>query len=247
MIEKQIVKKYMKEYLMQEYIKSHLPIGSYSKIDLRKTPLGEKIIIHTSRPGLVVGRKGANLSELTYVLKNKYGMENPQIEISEIQDASLDPKSVAEKIAASFEKFGPKRFKPIGYRALQGILDADALGAEIVLSGRGLPSSRAKTWRFLAGHMKKSGDISENFVKRAFTVANLRSGTVGIKVNILTKDVIMPDEIRLREIPLIVEEVKVEKEKLEIKGEPKVKKKTAKKSKKIKIENEETGIKTEEQ
>src|SRR3989344_3005220 len=247
MIEKQIVKKYMKEYLMQEYIKSHLPIGSYSKIDLRKTPLGEKIIIHTSRPGLVVGRKGANLSELTNVLKNKYGMENPQIEISEIQDASLDPKSVAEKIAASFEKFGPKRFKPIGYRALQGILDADALGAEIVLSGRGLPSSRAKTWRFLAGHMKKSGDISENFVKRAFTVANLRSGTVGIKVNILTKDVIMPDEIKLREIPLIVEEVKVEKEKLEIKEEPKIKKKTAKKVKKIKIENEETGIKTEEQ
>jgi len=247
MIEKQIVKKYMKEYLMQEYIKSHLPLGSYSKIDLRKTPLGEKIIIHTSRPGLVVGRKGANLSELTNVLKNKYGMENPQIEISEIQDASLDPKSVAEKIAASFEKFGPKRFKPIGYRALQGILDADALGAEIVLSGRGLPSSRAKTWRFLAGHMKKSGDISENFVKRAFTVANLRSGTVGIKVNILTKDVIMPDEIKLREIPLIVEEVKVEKEKLEIKEEPKIKKKTAKKVKKIKIENEETGIKTEEQ
>src|SRR3989344_1948808 len=75
MIERQIVSKHMKEYLMQEFIKLYLPTGSYSKIDLRKTPLGEKIIIHTSRPGLVVGRKGANLSELTSVLKSKYGME----------------------------------------------------------------------------------------------------------------------------------------------------------------------------
>src|SRR3989344_544757 len=134
MIEKQIVNKYVKEYLMQEYIKTYLPRGSYSKIDLRKTPLGEKIIIHTSRPGLVVGRKGINLSELTTVLKTKYGMENPQIEVAEIEDVNLDPKSVAERIVASFERFGPKRFKPIGYRALQSIMDAGALGAEVVIS-----------------------------------------------------------------------------------------------------------------
>src|SRR3989338_1041740 len=147
MIEKQIVSKHMKEYLMKEFIKTYLPNGSYSKIDLRKTPLGEKIIIHTSRPGLVVGRKGANLSELTYVLKTKYGMENPQIEVAEIENPNLDPKSVAESIVNSFERFGPKRFKPIGYRALQGILDAGATGAEVVISGRGVPSSRAKSWR----------------------------------------------------------------------------------------------------
>ena len=244
MIEKQIVNKHMKEYLMQEFIKSYLPLGSYSKIDLRKTPLGEKIIIHTSRPGLVVGRKGINLSELTTILKTKHGMENPQIEVSEIQEVNLDPKSVAERIASSFERFGPKRFKSIGYKALQSIMDSGALGAEIVIGGRGVPGSRAKTWRFLAGHMKKSGDISENFVKRGHTVANLKSGTIGIKVSILTSDVILPDTIKIREIPaqIIVQEAKKEevKEKIEEKKEPK------KRTRKKKIENEETGTKTEE-
>lgn len=243
MIEKQIVSKHMKEYLMQEYIKSYLPTGSYSKIDLRKTPLGEKIIIHTSRPGLVVGRKGANLSELTHVLKTKYGMENPQIEVMEIQNPNLDPKSVAESIVNSFERFGPKRFKPIGYRALQSIMDAGALGAEVVISGRGVPGSRAKSWRFLAGHMKKSGDISENFVKRATVVANLKSGSVGIKVNILTPDIIMPDEIKIKDIPkIIVQEIK-EKVKEEIKEEVKEEKKEKKKrtrAKKEKAENEDS-------
>mgnify|MGYP001571329897 CR=1 FL=1 len=243
MIEKQIVSKHMKEYLMQEYIKSHLPTGSYSKIDLRKTPLGEKIIIHTSRPGLVVGRKGVNLSELTYVLKTKYGMENPQIEVMEIQNPNLDPKSVAESIVNSFERFGPKRFKPIGYRALQSILDAGALGAEVVISGRGVPGSRAKSWRFLAGHMKKSGDISENFVKRATVVANLKSGSVGIKVNILTPDVILPDEIKIKDIPkIVVQEVK-EESKIDVKEEIKEEKKERKKrtkTKKEKTENEDS-------
>ena len=242
MIEKQIVKKYVREYLMQEYIKKYLPSGSYSKIDLKKTPLGEKIIIHTSRPGLVVGRKGSNLFELTHVLKTKYGMENPQIEVAEIQNANLDPKSVAERIASSLERFGPKRFKPVGYRALQSIMDAGALGAEVVLSGRGLPSSRAKTWRFLAGHMKKSGDISENFVKRVHATANLKSGTIGIKVSVLDSDVVLPDHIKIKDIPtaVIVEEIKEEvKENIE---EGKPKKKRVKKT-----EDEKTRTKTKKQ
>ena len=243
MIERQIVKKHMREYLLQEYIKSYLPTGSYSKIDLRKTPLGEKIIIHTSRPGLVVGRKGINLSELTSVLKEKYGMENPQIEVAEIQDPNLDPKSVAERIVASFEKFGPKRFKPIGYRALQGILDNGALGAEVVISGRGVPGSRAKSWRFLAGHMKKSGDISENFVKRAQATANLKSGSVGIKVSILTPDVILPDQITIKEVPkIIVEEIKTAEVKTE---EVKEVKKRIRKKKAEKVEDETTRTETE--
>ncbi|MEK6932228.1 MAG: 30S ribosomal protein S3 [Nanoarchaeota archaeon] len=245
MIEKQIVKKHMKEYLMQDFIKSYLPTGSYSKIDLKKTPLGEKIIIHTSRPGLVVGRKGANLSELTSVLKNKYGMENPQIEVAEIQDANLDPKSVAERIASSFERFGPKRFKPIGYRALQSILDAGAIGAEVVIAGRGVPSSRSKTWRFLAGHMKKSGDISENFVKRALTVANLKSGSIGIKVNILTPDVILPDTIKIKDHPkIVIEEIK--EIKIEEKSEKEEKQEKPKRTRKKKAENEKNRTKAEE-
>ena len=253
MIEKQIVKKNMREYFVQCLIAGYLPKGSYSKIDLKKTPLGEKIIIHSSRPGLVVGRKGANISELTNVLKNKFNMENPQVEVAEIQEPNLDPASVAERIVSSFGRFGPKAFKSIGYKALQSIIDAGALGGEIVISGRGVPGSRAKSWRFSAGHLKKSGDISENYVKRAIGVANLRSGSVGIKVSILTPDVVLPDVIKIKDqnkqVPL-VEEIKQEKveqikeakgteevkEVKEIKEKPKEKKTKKKEAKK---ENEE--------
>lgn len=181
---------------------------------MKKTPLGEKIIVYTSRPGLVVGKKGSNIQKITETLKEKFKMENPQVEIAEISSPNLDPKSVAERILSSFERFGPKRFKSIGYSALQDIIDSGATGAEIVLSGRGLPSKRAKTWRFFAGHMKKSGDISLNHVKRSLVVAELKSGAIGIKVNILTPDVKLPDTIIFKdeEKKVNIEEVKEETE-----------------------------------
>src|SRR3989338_6481876 len=233
MIEKKIVAKNIKEYVIQEYISHELPKASYSKIDIKKTPLGEKVIIHTSRPGLVVGKKGSNIQRLNEVLRGKFGMENPQVEIVEIESPNLDAKSVAERIVSSFERFGPKRFKSIGYRALQDIIDAGAKGAEIVISGRGVPSSRSKTWRFSAGHLKKSGDISINHIKRSLVVAELKSGSIGIKVNILTPDVILPDEVKLRDEI----EVKVEPEKNEVKKIKKLRKKKEEDGKKNELKN----------
>ena len=214
MIEKEIISKSMKEYIIQEYVAKVLPKACYSRIELKKTPLGEKIIIYTARPGLVVGKKGANIQKITETLKEQFNMENPQVEIAEITTPNLDPKSVAERILSSFERFGPKRFKSIGYSTLQEIIDAGATGAEIVMSGRGLPSKRAKTWRFFAGHMKKSGDISLNHIKRSLVVAELKSGAIGIKVNILTPDVKLPDTIILKDEnkKIIVEETKEEAE-----------------------------------
>lgn len=215
MIEKKFVTEKKKEFLIQEHIAKNLPKTSYGYIELKKTPLGEKVIIHTARPGLVVGRRGANIAQLTKTLKEKFKMENPQIEVAEIENPNLNPKSITDRIVSSFERFGPKRFKSIGYRALQSIIDAGALGAEIVISGRGVPSSRSKSWRFSAGHLKKSGFVSENLVKKGFAVAELKSGSIGIKVNILTPDTPLPDTIRYKiiEAEPKVEEIKEREEK----------------------------------
>lgn len=224
MIEKKILNKKIKEYLLQEHIAKELPSGSYSKLELKKTPLGEKIIIYTSRPGLVVGAKGANINRLNRALKTEFSMENPEVEIAEIDSPNLDPASVAERIVSSFERFGPKRFKSVGYKTLQDIIDAGALGAEVVISGRGVPSSRAKTWRFLAGHLKKSGDVSENLVKRGIAVAHLKSGSVGVKVSILTPDIKLPDDIKFIDKTIEVKE-EVEEEVIDLKKPKKSKKK----------------------
>ena len=233
MIEKKIVSKNVREYIIQEYISHELPKASYSNIELKKTPLGEKVMIHTSRPGLIVGKKGSNIQRLNEVLKEKFEMENPKIEIIEIESPNLDPKSVAERIVSSFERFGPKRFKSVGYRALQNVMDAGATGAEIIISGRGVPSSRSKTWRFSAGHLKKSGDISLNHIKKTLVVAELKSGSIGVKVHILTPDVKLPDDVKLKE------DIKadIEPEKDELKKIKKISKKDGKEERAEKSES----------
>jgi len=244
MIERKFLKEKINEFRIEEYVSNTLDKSGYSHTEIKRTPLGEKVIIYTSKPGLIVGRKGSNITSLTETLKTKFGMENPQIEISEIENPNLNPKTVAKNIIHTFERFGPKRFKSIGYKVLESIMKAGARGAEIVISGRGLPGQRAKLWRFKAGYLKKSGDISENFIAKSWAVAHLKSGAVGVKVSILTPDVKLPDDIIIRPIesPVKAEE-KVIKEKTEeapVKEEKKEKKTTKKKVTKKKTTKKKT-------
>jgi small subunit ribosomal protein S3 len=243
MIERKFIAQKMKEQHVREYIAMQMSKTGHSAIEIKRTPLGEKIIIYTSRPGLVVGKKGENIKRLTEVLKNKFGMENPQIEIGEIENKYLDVNSIADLIVDTFERFGTKRFKFIGYDMLQKIMGAGALGAEIVISGRGVPGSRAKSWRFLAGYLKKSGDLAESYVISTKSAARLKTGAVGIKVKIMPPGVRLPDKIDFRVIPegieIIEEEVK-EKPKKERK---KTEKKTEDKKEEVKKEKPKREVK----
>lgn len=199
MIERKFIAQNMKEKLVQEFVALQLARSGHSKVDIKRTALGERIIIYTNRPGLIVGRKGENIKKLTLTLKKKFNMDNPEIEVAEIENPFLNPNSVADSIISTFERFGAKRFKVIGYEMLGKIMRANAMGAEIVIGGRGVPGARAKSWRFSAGYLKKSGNIAETGVLYASAVANLRSGSVGIKVKIMPPDIVLPDKIIIKE------------------------------------------------
>ena len=252
MIERKFVAEKLRELQVKEFIAQTIGHGKYSFLDIKKTPLGEKIVIHTARPGLVVGKKGENIRTLTEVLKKKFKMENPQIEVAEITRQDLDAQTVADQIVNVLERFGPKRFKSVGYKTLQKIIDAGALGAEILISGRGLPGSRAKSWRFYDGYMKKSGDVAVSQVKKAKTVANLNSGTIGIKVSIMLADTVLPDKIVIHpankaEAPKVEETPKVEtKAEEEPKAEEEKKKPTKKRAPRKKKEEKAEEPKAEE-
>jgi len=246
MIERKFVAQKLKERQVQEYVAQSLTKAGHSRIEIKRTPMGEKIIVYTTRPGLIVGRKGENIKKLTLTLKKKFNFENPQIEIGEIENPLLDAGAVADQIAYTFERFGPKRFKFLGYDMLKKIMDSGAIGAEIVIGGRGVPGSRAKSWRFSVGHLKKSGNIAEEKVDKASVVASLKTGSIGVKVMIMHPDIVLPDKIKIKEedkkieITPIKEETKTEEKKEETKTEEeKPKKKEGKKTRKK--ENNEDG------
>ena len=193
MDEKKFVNFKKEELGVKEYIKTALGKGKISAVIIEYTPVGEKIVIATNKPGMVIGRKGEKIEELTEYLKRNFHLDNPHIEIKDILDPRLDAQLVADDIALALERKGSMKFKVIAYKVLQDIRSAGALGAEIVLSGK-LPSERARTWRFSEGYLKKTGDPSK-VVDRAMAQAITPMGVIGIKVSILPPNAHIHDKI----------------------------------------------------
>ena len=227
MEEKNVVKFKKEEFAIREYVMKSLGKGKVSRVKIEYTPVGEKIIISTNKPGLVIGRGGEKIDELTRVLKTRFTLENPHIEIDEIRTPEFDAQLMADDIALSLERFGPLKFKVVSYRTLQKIMNAGALGAEIRLSGK-LPAARAKTWRFSQGYLKKTGD-SAKVVDRAQAVAQTKPGTVGVKVSILAPNAVLTDKIKIDD-----EFLRRIRENAEAKPEEEIKKTKVKKSRKEK-------------
>ncbi len=229
MEERNVVKLKKDEFAIRKSIQELIGKGKVSKVKIVYTPVGEKIMISTHKPGLVIGRKGEKIEEITHLLRNNFKLENPSVEIEEVKQPEFDAQINADEIALALERFGPLKFKVVAYRTLERIMKAGALGAEIRLNGK-LPSARAKSWRFAQGYLKKTGEPSK-IVDRAFARAETKPGTVGIKVAILTPNAKLHDKIVIDEE--LLNKIKENAEKLEEKRPAKgktVKKKTIKKS-----------------
>jgi len=185
------------EFNIKEFIKKTFGKGKISSVRLEYTPVGEKIIIATHKPGLIIGKRGEKMEKITEALKKKFKMENPHIDVAEISKPEIDSQLVADEMALSLERFGSIRFKAIAYRVLTKIKDAGALGAELRLSGK-LPGKKARPWRFAFGYLKKVGDTSK-VVSKAESVAETIQGVIGIKVSILAPDAKILDKIDINE------------------------------------------------
>lgn len=213
MIEREFVAQRTKEYQIKKFIEEKLQGVGISQIRLKKIPMGEKIILETSRPSLIVGKRGVNIKEMTKTLKHKFRLENPQIEITEVKDIFLDPQIVADRIAGALERYGLSRFKGVGHKMMEQVMNSGAKGVEVVIAGK-VPSARARSWRFYQGYLKKCGDIAIVGVRKAQARALLKTGIVGIKVAIMPPNLKLPDHIEvLQEATQVIEELAVEKEK----------------------------------
>lgn len=184
MLNEYFIKQGIKEAEMEQFIKKRFPYGDYSKTELQRTPLGVKIIIHTNKPGRIIGRGGKNINEITEAIKKKFGLENPQVDVKAIRNPNLDAKIVAKQIASALEK--GYNYKKIGNLSMKRVMDAGAIGVEIIISGRlGGGGGKSMTGKFLTGHLKKCGQPAKDLVDYGFEEVIAKPGKVGIKVKIM--------------------------------------------------------------
>jgi len=205
---KQFITESMKRTEIDEYLQKKLDRAGYGGVTISKTPLGTHIVIYAMRPGLVIGRGGETIRELASFLEEKFKVSNPQISVSEIEVPELNAYVVASRVASALQR--GVHFRRAGFWSLNQVMEAGALGAEIIISGK-LRTERARFEKFRAGYLVKCGEPSLKYMQRAEVHVQLKPGMFGVRVRIMPPDAQFPDKLRIIE-NLPQEEKKTEKE-----------------------------------
>jgi len=207
-----IVKRFITESIkkteIDEFLQKKLERAGYGGVDLSKTPLGTHVVIYAMRPGIVIGRGGETIKDLATTLEENFNISNPQISVSEIEVPEFNAFVVASRVASALQR--GVHFRRAGFWALNQVMDAGALGVEIVISGK-LRTERARFEKFRAGYFPRCGDAALKYMKKAEAHVQLKPGIIGVKVKIMPPDAQFPDKIQITE-ELPPEEKVAEKE-----------------------------------
>jgi len=211
-IEQKFIKESIKRQMIKEYLKERLAGAGFGGVEIQRTPMGTRITIIAERPGLVIGRGGANITKLTEEIKEKFNVDNPQIEIIESgENTPLNAQIMAEKLAEALERGW--HFRRAGHSIVRRIMEAGAKGCQVVISGK-LTGARHRTEKFTEGHIKYCGEVAKEVMEEGFAIAKKKPGVLGVRVKIMKPDSKLPDEINIK-APV---EEKVEKKLTDIKG-----------------------------
>jgi small subunit ribosomal protein S3 len=220
--ERKFIRENTNRILIKEFLIKKIEGAGFGGMNIQRTPMGTRINILVERPGMVIGKSGSKIKELTEAIKDNFNVDNPQIEIEEAgSKASLNAKIMAEKLAEALERGW--HFRRAGHSTVRRIMDAGAKGCQIIIAGK-LTGARHRTEKFTQGHVKYCGETAKEVMDIGYAVAKLKAGVLGVKVRIMKPDAKLPDEIKLHipEVEKPKKEVKVEEKKEEELAEKKI-------------------------
>ena len=174
----------LNDFAVREFLKKELDSSFVSKIEIERPSESAKVSIHTSRPGMIIGKKGEDIDKLRNRLTNIMGVP-VSLNIKEIRKPDLDAQLVAANIAVQLEKRA--MFRRVIKRAAQNCTRQGALGVKVRVAGRlgGADIARAE-WR-------KEGRVPLQTLKAdidyGVAEANTTYGIIGVKVWIFRGEV----------------------------------------------------------
>jgi small subunit ribosomal protein S3 len=187
---KNVMSSNYKNMELDAYLKESLRETGYGGVEIQKTPIGTRITLYVTRPGLVIGRKGSGIKDLTSKLEQKFGLNNPQISVMEIEVPELNPQIMANRIAQLVER--GTAFRRASMWTMNTVMGAGAMGVEISIAGK-LRSERAHFEKHSSGVVPKSGNAAGKIVKLGITDVLTKMGLMGIQLRIALKNEIPPD------------------------------------------------------
>ncbi|MBP5784275.1 MAG: 30S ribosomal protein S3, partial [Methanobrevibacter sp.] len=155
MIEKDFVTEGLRRTKIDEYLEKELERAGYGGMDIQVTPLGTMVIVYAERPGMVIGRGGKTVRAITQSLKTKFDLDNPQVEVKEVDVPELNARIMASKIANMLQR--GMHFRRVAYSTIRRIMGAGAQGVEVTISGK-IRGSRSAVAKLTEGYIKKCGE-----------------------------------------------------------------------------------------
>lgn len=192
--ERKFIAENIRRVLLKEYLMREVDRAGFGGVEVQRTPMGTRVTLITERPGIVIGRRGSAIKNLTRAIETDFSFSNPQIEVQEVENPNLNPQIMAEKLAFALERGW--HFRRAGHSTVRRIMEAGAKGCQVVLSGK-LTGQRHRTEKFKDGTIKFCGEPKIKFIKTGFAIAKLKRGVIGVKVEIMEPDARLPDEIEI--------------------------------------------------
>lgn len=217
---KNVIKDNYNMMLLKDYLRQAIKEAGFSHAEISKTPTGTRVALHVTRPGIVIGRKGSGIRELTEKLSTDFGLKNPQISVNEIEKPELSPSVMCNRMAAHLER--GTAFRRATMWTLKQIMEGGAMGVQITISGK-LRGDRSAFEKHTAGVLPRAGHHAEVIVAEDIAHVNTAMGLIGIRIRIARKEKFVP-EFEMKTIQkskekakkIKVEEVEVENVKVEV-------------------------------
>jgi len=194
--EPQFIEDGLRRSQIDEFFADELGRAGYGGMDVAKTPMGTQIVLKAEKPGMVIGKGGKNIRKITSELEDRFDMDDPQIDVQEVDEPDLNAQIVADRLANALERGW--YFRKAGHTTIDRIIDAGALGAEIVLSGK-VTGARSRVEKFNRGYIKHNGEPAQEVVDHGQGVAVMKLGTIGVTVRIIPPGAKLPDDFAVRD------------------------------------------------
>ena len=194
--EQQFIENGLQRAQIDEFFQEELDRAGYGGMDIAKTPMGTQIVLKAEKPGMVIGKGGKNIRKITTTLTEDFGMDDPQVDVQEVDEPDLNARIVADRLANALERGW--YFRKAGHTTIDRIMEAGALGAEIVLSGK-VTGARARVEKFNRGYIKHNGEPAQDVVDDGQGVAVMKLGTIGVTVKIIPPGATLPDDFAIHE------------------------------------------------
>ena len=187
---KNVIKDNYNMMLLNDFLREKIKDAGFNGMEISKTPTGTKIILHVTRPGIVIGRKGTGIKELTEKIQTDFGYKNPQISVEEVQKPELSPSLMCNRMASHIER--GTAFRRATMWTINQIMEAGAMGVQITISGK-LRGDRSAFEKHTQGILPRAGNYAKNIVTEDIVHTKTPMGLIGIKIRIAKKEKIIPE------------------------------------------------------